>query len=49
MQGTVMMYSLGPLAAVAALIAWVLFGAIVGATESAHQHRRFASFEVPAP
>jgi hypothetical protein len=49
MQGTVMMYSLGPLASVAALIAWVLFGAIVGATESAHQRRRFASFGVPAP
>jgi hypothetical protein len=49
MQGTVMMYSLGPLASVAALIAWVLFGAIVGATESAHQRRRFVSFGVPAP
>ena len=49
MQGTVMMYSLGPLASVAALVAWVLFGAIVGATQSAHQHRRLASFGVPAP
>lgn len=35
MQATVMMYTLGPLAAVAALIAWVLFGAILGATGSA--------------
>jgi len=49
MQGTVMMYSLGPLASVAALIAWVLFGAVVGATESAHQRRRIAPFGVPAP
>jgi hypothetical protein len=50
MQGTVMMYSsLGPLASVAALIAWVLFGAIVGATESARQRRRIASLGVPAP
>lgn len=32
MRATVMMYSLGPLASVAALIAWVLFGAILGAT-----------------
>jgi hypothetical protein len=32
MQATVMMYTLGPLAAAAALIAWVLFGAILGAT-----------------
>lgn len=37
MQPTVMMYSLGPFAAVAALIAWVLFGAILGATERARQ------------
>jgi hypothetical protein len=29
-----MMYTLGPLASVAALIAWVLFGAILGATGS---------------
>lgn len=49
MQGTVMMYSLGPLASVAALIAWVLFGAIVGTIESAHQRRNFGSFGVPAP
>jgi hypothetical protein len=32
MQATLMMYSLGPLAPVAALIAWVLFGAILGTT-----------------
>jgi hypothetical protein len=49
MQGTVMMYSLGPLASVAALIAWVLFGAILGATGSAHQRRNAASVWVPAP
>jgi hypothetical protein len=34
MRATVMMYTLGPLASVAALIAWTLFGAIVGATGS---------------
>ena len=34
MRATVMMYSLGPLASVAALIAWILFGAILGATAS---------------
>jgi hypothetical protein len=34
MQATFMMYTLGPLAAVAALIAWLLFGAILGATSS---------------
>jgi hypothetical protein len=33
-QATVMMYTLGPSASVAALIAWVLFGAILGATGS---------------
>jgi hypothetical protein len=32
MHPTLMMSSLGPLAAVGALIAWVLFGAILGAT-----------------
>jgi hypothetical protein len=32
MLARVMMYTLGPLAAVAALIAWLLFGAILGAT-----------------
>lgn len=35
MQATFMMYTLGPLAAVAALIAWLLFGAILGATWTA--------------
>ena len=34
MQATFMMYTLGPSAAVAALIAWLLFGAILGATSS---------------
>jgi hypothetical protein len=34
MRATLMMYTLGPLASVAALIAWTLFGAIVGATGS---------------
>ena len=34
MQATFMMYTLGPLAAAAALIAWLLFGAILGATWS---------------
>lgn len=34
MQATFMMSTLGPLAAVAALIAWLLFGAILGATWS---------------
>lgn len=34
MRATLMMYTLGPLAAVAALIAWTLFGAILGATGS---------------
>jgi hypothetical protein len=37
MQATLMMYSLGPLAALAALIAWLLFGAILGATAYARQ------------
>jgi hypothetical protein len=32
MQPTLMMHSLGPFAALGALIAWVLFGAILGAT-----------------
>jgi hypothetical protein len=34
MQATFMMYSLGPLAPAAALIAWLLFGAVLGATWS---------------
>jgi hypothetical protein len=37
MQATLMMYSLGPLAALAALIAWLLFGAILGAAAHARQ------------
>jgi uncharacterized membrane protein YagU involved in acid resistance len=48
MQATVMMHSLGPLASMAALIAWVLFGAILGATESAHQQRNTFPVGVPA-
>jgi quercetin dioxygenase-like cupin family protein len=39
MEATVMMYSLGPLASVAALIAWLLFGATLGATGSTQQRR----------
>src|ERR1019366_6002205 len=39
MQATVMMYRLGPLASVAVLIAWVLFGATLGATGSASERR----------
>jgi hypothetical protein len=34
MRATLMMYTLGPLASVAALIAWTLYGAIIGATGS---------------
>jgi hypothetical protein len=49
MLATVMMYNLGPLAALAALIAWVLFGAILGATGKAQQRRDAAPAEVPAP
>src|SRR4029077_17093606 len=37
MQATLMMYSLGPLAALAALIAWLLFGAILGASVEARR------------
>jgi hypothetical protein len=48
MQATVMMHTLGPLAAVAALIAWVLFGAILGATGSAPRRRDTSSAEAPA-
>lgn len=48
MQATVMMYSLGPLAAVAAFVAWVLFGAILGATGSGEQRRDSAPVGVPA-
>jgi uncharacterized membrane protein YagU involved in acid resistance len=49
MQATVMMYHLGPLASVAALIAWVLFGATLGASEGAHQRRDAPPAGVPAP
>jgi hypothetical protein len=48
MQATVMMHTLGPLAAVAALIAWVLFGAILGATWSSRPTPKPASAAVPA-
>jgi hypothetical protein len=48
MYPTVMMYTLGPLASVAALIAWLLFGAILGATASAQQRRDTATGDVPA-
>jgi hypothetical protein len=47
MYPTVMMYTLGPLASVAALIAWVLFGAILGATASAQQRRDTAPAGTP--
>jgi hypothetical protein len=47
MHATVMMYTLGPLASVAALIAWVLFGAILGATASAQERTEAAPIEAP--
>lgn len=47
MYPTVMMYSLGLLAPVAALIAWVLFGAILGAAASSRQQRDIKPGEVP--
>jgi hypothetical protein len=47
-QATVMMYNLGPLAAVAALIGWVLFGAILGATWSGRHQGDAAPARVPA-
>ncbi|HYM96918.1 MAG TPA: hypothetical protein VET26_06440 [Candidatus Sulfotelmatobacter sp.] len=49
MEATVMMYTLGPLASVAALIAWVLFGAILGATGRAQDRRDPSPLGVPAP
>jgi hypothetical protein len=49
MQATVMMYTLGALAPVAALIAWVLFGAILGATWSAQPRRDNAAVAMPTP
>ncbi len=48
MHATVMMYTLGPLAAVSALIAWALFGAILGATASGNGRRATASERAPA-
>jgi hypothetical protein len=48
MHATVMMYTLGPLASVAALIAWVLFGAILGATASGQGQRAPESEKAPA-
>ncbi len=48
MQARVMMYTLGPLASVAALIAWLLFGAILGATGSAPRRRDTSSAEAAA-
>ncbi|HSP09517.1 MAG TPA: hypothetical protein VLU92_07985 [Candidatus Dormibacteraeota bacterium] len=48
MRATVMMYSLGPLASVAALIGWVLFGATLGATFSGQTGRRTGSTSSPA-
>ncbi|HSP09801.1 MAG TPA: hypothetical protein VLU92_09435 [Candidatus Dormibacteraeota bacterium] len=49
MHATLMMYSLGPLAAAAALIAWLLFGAILGATWSAAARSATAPVGAPAP
>jgi len=43
MQATFMMYTLGPLAALAALIAWLLFGAILGATWGVPKTRESAA------
>ena len=48
MRATVMMSSLGPLASVAALIGWVLFGAILGATFSRLTGHRVTSSSSPA-
>jgi hypothetical protein len=48
MQATVMMYTLGPLASVATLIAWLLFGAILGATWSSRPGRDPAPAGAPA-
>jgi hypothetical protein len=43
MRATPMMYTLGPLASVAALIAWTMFGGIVGATGSSRSGAAMAS------
>jgi len=48
MKATVMMYTLGPLASVAALIAWLLFGAILGAIGSGQKPRDTSSAEALA-
>jgi hypothetical protein len=48
MHATVMMYSLGPLAAVSALIAWLLFGAILGATARRQGQTTAGPAEAPA-
>jgi len=49
MQATVMMYTLGPLASVAALIAWVCFGAILGATATPQNRQVRPVAPAPAP
>jgi FtsH-binding integral membrane protein len=43
MRATLMMHTLGPLAAVGALIAWILFGAILGATGSSRSSAEMVS------
>jgi hypothetical protein len=48
MHPTLMMYSLGPLAAVASLIAWVLFGGILGATARAEPPPETVPVAVPS-
>ncbi len=48
MHATLMMYKLGPLASAAAFIAWVLFGAIVGATASGKTQTTTASAKAAA-
>jgi hypothetical protein len=48
MHPTLMMYSLGPLAAVGSLIAWVLFGGILGATGRAEPPPEAAPAAIPA-
>jgi hypothetical protein len=48
MQATFMMYTLGPGAAVAALVAWLVFGAILGATWSAPRSRGDAPIRATA-
>jgi type IV secretory pathway VirB2 component (pilin) len=48
MLATVMMYTLGPLASIAALIAWVLFGAILGAAANLQKGRDAMLARTPA-